>query len=148
MATIRPAAPADLDALVELVGALFALEADFSPDAGRQRRGLAALMADQARAVVLVAERDGGVVGVVTGQLLVSTAEGGPAVLAEDLVVDEACRGLGLGRALLAALAAWARGRGAARIQLLVDEENQAALGFYRRLGWRPTQLRALRRPL
>lgn len=148
MARVRPATPGDLDALVRLVGVLFSLEADFSPDAGRQRRGLAALLADAARAVVLVAERDGAVAGMVTGQLLVSTAEGGAAVLAEDLVVEEGARGLGLGRALLAALEGWGRARGATRVQLLVDEENHEALGFYRRLGWRPTQLRALRRPL
>jgi len=60
-------------------------------------------------------------------------------------VVAEPEQGRGAGRALVDAAAAWARGRGATRLQLLVDEENLPALGFYRRLGWRPTQLRALR---
>jgi GNAT superfamily N-acetyltransferase len=145
---VRPAAPGDLDDLVRLLGLLFALEADFEPDAARQRRGLAAMLADPARRTVLVAERGGAVVGMVTGQLLVSTAEGGPSVLLEDLVLVEPARGGGLGRALVEALEAWARERGATRVQLLVDEENLAALGFYRRIGWRPTQLRALRRLL
>jgi len=148
MDRIRPAAPGDLDDLTRLLGLLFALEADFAPDEARQRRGLAAMLADPDRRAVLVAERGGAVAGMITGQLLVSTAEGGPAVLAEDLVVAEAARGAGLGRALVEALEGWARERGASRVQLLVDEENLAALGFYRRLGWRPTQLRALRRHL
>jgi ribosomal protein S18 acetylase RimI-like enzyme len=147
-AVVRPAEPRDLDALVRLLDVLFSLEADFTPDAERQRRGLAALLADPGRCVVLVAERGGLVAGMVTGQVLVSTAEGGPSVLAEDLVVEEAARGLGLGRALLDALDHWARARGATRVQLLVDEENLEALAFYRRLAWGPTQLRALRRVL
>jgi GNAT superfamily N-acetyltransferase len=144
-AVIRRAEPPDVAGLVHLLGVLFGLEADFRPDAARQRRGLVALLAAPA-GVVLVAERGGRVVGMVTGQLLVSTAEGGPAVLVEDLVVDEGARGGGLGRALLDAVEAWARGRGATRVQLLVDEENAPALGFYRRLGWQATRLRALRR--
>lgn len=142
---MRPAGPGDLDRLVRLIGALFAIEADFEPDPARQRRGLEALLADPERCAVLLAEAGGAVAGVVTAQLLVSTAEGGPAVLVEDLVVEEARRGEGLGRALLDAAAAWARARGATRLQLLVDEANGPAIGFYRRLGWRPTQLRALR---
>jgi len=146
MGRIRPAAPGDLDDLVGLLGALFTLEADFGPDPVRQRCGLAAMLADPARRTVLVAEWAGQVVGMVTGQVEVSTAEGGPSVLLEDLVVTEAARGAGLGRGLVEALEAWARERGATRVQLLVDEENLPALGFYRRLGWQPTQLRALRR--
>lgn len=145
---VRPAGPADLDVLVRLLGLLFALEADFQPDPARQRRGLAAMLADPEARRVLVAEQEGRVVGMVTGQLLVSTAEGAPSVLVEDLVLEEAARGAGLGRSLLEAIEAWGRGRGATRLQLLVDQENGPALGFYRWLGWRPTQLLALRRHL
>ena len=76
-----------------------------------------------------------------TGQLVVSTAEGGPALLVEDVVVDANHRGRGVGRALLAALADWARGRGVRRLQLLADGTNGPALAFYDRLGWRATAL-------
>ncbi len=144
---VRGATARDLPVLVELLGQLFTLEADFRPDPARQRRGLSELLAAQDRATVLVAERHGQVVGMVTGQQVTSTAEGGPSIWVEDLVVAEGARGAGAGRALLEALGGWAEGRGATRLQLLVDEENLPALGFYRRLGWRPTQLRTLRRP-
>jgi GNAT superfamily N-acetyltransferase len=143
---IRPASTHDLPALVRLLGVLFSLEADFSADEDRQRWGLALMLADRRSRMVLVADRAGTVVGMVTGQLVISTAEGGPSALVEDMVVEEAARGRGVGRALLEAVEAWAAEHGATRLQLLADRENAPALEFYRRSGWRPTQLVCLRR--
>ena len=62
---------------------------------------------------MLVAEHTEEVVAMVTAQLVVSTAEGGPAALVEDMVVEAAERGRGLGRRLLEAAEAWAAARGA-----------------------------------
>ncbi|WP_242392989.1 GNAT family N-acetyltransferase [Anaeromyxobacter oryzisoli] len=143
---IRPARPEDLDALVSLLAALFALEPDFRADPNRQRRGLARLLAEPERAAVLVAERDGAVVGMVTAQLVISTAEGAPSAWLEDLVVEAPARGGGVGRLLAGAIEEWARARGATRLQLLADRENAPALRFYARSGWRPTRLVCLRR--
>jgi GNAT superfamily N-acetyltransferase len=95
---------------------------------------------------VLVAERADAVVGMVAAQLLVSTAEGGLAALVEDMVVAASERGRGAGRALLEAVEAWARARGATRLQLLADRGNVGALRFYARLGWARTELVCLRR--
>ena len=130
----------DLERLVGLLDLLFTIEADFRPDPARQQQGLALLLDDE-RARVLVAERADGVVGMCTGQLVVSTAEGGPALLVEDVVVDPDHRGRGVGSALLAALTDWARGHGVRRLQLLADGNNGPALAFYDRLGWRATAL-------
>jgi GNAT superfamily N-acetyltransferase len=82
----------------------------------------------------------------VTGQLVVSTAEGGASVLVEDMVVDGAERGLGVGRRLLDEIDRWAGERGATRLQLLADRDNAAALAFYDRTGWVRTRLVAVRR--
>ncbi|ABS27228.1 GNAT family N-acetyltransferase [Anaeromyxobacter sp. Fw109-5] len=143
---IRSATPADLERLVRLLEILFSIEADFRPDPERQRRGLALMLAEPERRVVLVAQREDEVVGMVTAQLVVSTAEGGPSALVEDMVVESAERGRGLGRRLLLAVEAWAAARGATRLQLLADRENAPALGFYGRAGWRSTRLVCLRR--
>jgi GNAT superfamily N-acetyltransferase len=143
---VRPAVPDDLETLVALLRELFALEPDFRFDPARQRRGLALLLEDRLRRVALVAERDGAVVGMVTGQLVVSTSEGGGSVLVEDMVVIGSARRQGIGRLLLRAVETWGRGRGATRLQLLADRENEAALRFYERLGWSGTRLVCLRR--
>ena len=141
---VRSATEADLPALVELLQALFALEADFQPDPERQRRGLAAMLSNRDRRLVLVAETGGSVVGMATGQLVISTAEGGAACLVEDVVVTAERRGQGIGGVLLDQVAKWAAARGATRLQLVADRENEAALRFYDRRGWRRTRLVAL----
>lgn len=143
---IRSATAADLGALVRLLGVLFSIESDFRPDPRRQRRGLRAMLSDPARRAVLVAERGGALVGMVTAQLVVSTAEGGVSCWIEDMVVEERARGCGVGSCLLHAAEGWARERGATRLQLLADRANRPALRFYRRLGWLGTQLVCLRR--
>jgi GNAT superfamily N-acetyltransferase len=143
---IRPATSADLPALVRLVGVLFSIEADFTPNPERQRAGLMLLLTDPRRCAVLVAERGSEVVGMVTAQLVASTAEGALSALVEDMVVEADSRGGGIGAALLRAIEAWARERGATRLQLLADCENAPALAFYVRMGWGATRLICLRR--
>jgi GNAT superfamily N-acetyltransferase len=144
--SIRAAVAADLDALVALLGELFAIEADFRPDPERQRRGLALLLEDRLRRAVFVAELRGEVVGMVTVQLVVSTSEGAASVWVEDMVVAEGARQAGLGRRLLLAIEQWGAARGATRLQLLADRENLPALRFYEARGWSGTRLVCLRR--
>ncbi len=144
--TIRPATHADLDALVRLLSVLFSIEADFRPDPERQRRGLSRMLEDPERRLVLVAEHEGTVVGMATAQLVISTAEGADSGWVEDVVVDERFRRTGVGRLLLEEAGAWALARGATRLQLLADRENDPALRFYDRLGWSSTRMVCLRR--
>jgi GNAT superfamily N-acetyltransferase len=46
---------------------------------------------------------------------------------------------------LLHAAVDWAREQGATRIQLLADSRNVPALIFYRKQGWKQTNMIALR---
>jgi ribosomal protein S18 acetylase RimI-like enzyme len=147
MVTLRKARKGDLDELTALLRGLFTIEADFSFNEPRQRQGLL-MMLDNDRGCILVAEAAGKVIGMCTGQLVISTAEGGPAVLVEDMVVDPAHRGRGTGRALTKSMAGWALEQGATRLQLLGDKNNPLALAFYERLGWRTTALICLRQHL
>ena len=138
--TIREARAEDTAALVALLAQLFAIEADFAFDPPVQARGFDLLRA-RPDATILLAEARGRAVGMCTVQLTASTARGGLSAGVEDVVVDAPWRGRGVGRALLDAAEAWARGRGAVRIALLADETNLPALDFYDRLGFTRTRL-------
>ncbi|MDY6903344.1 MAG: GNAT family N-acetyltransferase [Thermodesulfobacteriota bacterium] len=144
---IRNAKSGDVDAMLGLLRELFAIEADFTFDEARQRRGLF-LMTDgcMKHKVIKVAETDRQIVGMAGAQTLISTAEGGQAVLVEDVVVAPAFRGCGIGKSLMKSIGEWAESRGVNRLQLLADTQNQPALDFYRHLGWQKTQLICFRR--
>lgn len=142
---IRPASHEDLGAMTRLLQELFAIETEFEFDEEKQRCGLEMLL-DSPTAGIWVADRRGRVVGMVTVQLVVSTAEGAFSGWLEDLVVSSAYRRRGLGKALLQMAVNWAQERGAARIQLLADSRNVPALIFYRRQEWLQTNMIALRR--
>lgn len=141
--TIRPAQTDDIAAMAGLLGQLFAIEADFAADEQAQMRGLSLLL--RAAACLLVADEDGAVVGMVSIQPLISTAEGGVVGLLEDLVVAEACRGRGIGSLLLHAALDWAQAQGMTRVQLLADHNNAKALQFYAKHSFYKTQLVCLR---
>ena len=145
---IRNAEVDDIDAMKALLRQLFSIETDFAVDGQRQRQGLA-LMLDgcQKHRCVKVAEADGEVKGMVTAQLLMSTAEGGVVALIEDLVVDDGFRRRGIGRRLMDHIEKWCHDHGASRMQLLADRNNRYALDFYKKIGWQSTRMICLRRP-
>jgi GNAT superfamily N-acetyltransferase len=135
-ATVRPVEERDVDAVVALVHELAAYER--APEHCH-------LSADQLRAALFgpapalfghVAQtRDGRVVGCALWFLNFSTWRGVHGIYLEDLYVTPAHRGAGLGRRLLAALAALCVERGYARLEWWVLDWNAPSIGFYRALG-------------
>jgi len=97
---------------------------------------------------ILVAQllNDNKVLGMCTVQTLISTAEGGPVGLLEDLVVAAEFRHQGIGAKLLVEAVNWAECQGLKRLQLLADKNNLPALNFYQKQGWNSTQLVCLRK--
>ena len=69
----------ELPQLVELLGILFAQEAEFTPDAEKQKKGLEAILADPKVGKVYVARENKKILGMATLLFTVSTAEGGKA---------------------------------------------------------------------
>jgi GNAT superfamily N-acetyltransferase len=78
------------------------------------------------------------VVGTAIWFVTFSTWRGRHGIWLEDLYVRPGYRGLGLGRALLAELAAQCGRRGYPRLEWNVLDWNTPALEFYRRLGAQP----------
>jgi ribosomal protein S18 acetylase RimI-like enzyme len=57
-------------------------------------------------------------------------------------------QGAGAGRRMLAAAEAWLRERGAVKVNLMVREDNEAVVAFYRRVGYEESRVRVLGRRL
>lgn len=142
---IRRAEQADIPVLLGLLEMLFSIEKDFIFNAEKQERGLRLLLTES-RAAIMVAEQDGQVIGMCSGQLLISTAQGGPSALVEDVTVLPTYQGKGIGKQLLAAISAWAVNQGASRVQLLADRNNTPALAFYQKIGFQTTEMICLRK--
>lgn len=87
-----------------------------------------------------VAEARGEVVGCALWLLDLSAGSGCEGIFLKDLYVRPEHRGRGLGRGLLAALAAESCQRGFTRLEWSVAQWNMPAIGFYEYLGARPTQ--------
>ena len=133
--------------LVSLLAILFGIENDFNADFTKQQKGLKLLLKNSTTATIQVARSPAGkVIGMVTAQLVISTAQGTASAWIEDMVIDATYRKHGIGKQLLQNTLAWAKIKGATRAQLLVDIENARALGYYKHLRWESTQLQACRK--
>lgn len=138
---IRDATPDDFETvaalLVELGGARPPLPEDATSRARVRRvydEHLARARAG--RGLVLLAEEDGRAVGLLTGDVRERLNHATPEVWLADVVVTQAARGQGVGKALLARAVAFARGLGAHRICLESGHWRQDAHRFYKREGW------------
>ncbi len=97
--------------------------------------------------VVLVAERDGTVVGYVYAGLEPQSWRDlrEAAGYIHDVVVDEAGRRHGVASALIEAAIEWLRERGAPRVVLSTAEPNEAAQRLFAKLGFRRTMVEMTR---
>jgi len=145
-ASFEQAHAGDMAALVGLLAILFEQEAELSPDPGKQRRALELILADPSRARVFVGRIEGKVVAMAALHFTISTAEGGTSAWLEDCIVHPDYRRRGIGAALLAHALEQARALGATRVTLLTDGDNARAQALYKRLGFAPSSMLAMRR--
>lgn len=147
-AQINFATADDLPHLADFLTELFALENDFQPDRDKQLRGLLTILDEPELGRLFVVRVDGKVVGMANALITISTAEGGRALLLEDVIVHRDHRGNGLGRQLVEHVLIWAKRRGIVRVTLLTDRSNQPALDFYHRQGFKDSHMAVLRKML
>ena len=135
---IRPAAPPDLPLICALIRELAEYE-HLSHEVRLNDEALGThLFGSRPMAEVLIAELDGEAVGFALFFHNFSTFEGRPGIYLEDLFVRPHARRHGLGKALLAALAALAVERDCARLEWWVLDWNTPSIAFYKSLGARP----------
>jgi GNAT superfamily N-acetyltransferase len=135
MATLRAAAPSDVSAIVGLIRELAEFEklthlVEVTPQSLHPQ-----LFGERPAAEAVVAERDGVVIGFALFFTNFSTFLGKPGLYLEDLYVQPAHRGGGVGRALLTHLAALANARGYGRFEWSVLDWNVNAIRFYEKMG-------------
>lgn len=135
---VRPAERRDVPRIHQLVVELATYERAADQVRATREQLDEALFGPQPAAYALVAEQAGTVVGFALYFRNFSTWEGVHGIYLEDLYVAPQARGLGLGKALLAALATLAVQRGYARLDWAVLNWNQPSIEFYRSLGAAP----------
>ena len=134
-ARIRPATPADVEAIVGLIYELAEYE-KLVQKCHLTADLLQAALFDARPAVFgHVAEVGGVVVGYALHFLNFSTWEGVHGIYLEDLYVQPTHRGSGLGKALLRNLAEIAVEHGYARVEWSVLDWNAPSIAFYESLG-------------
>jgi ribosomal protein S18 acetylase RimI-like enzyme len=146
--TVRPATPADVPIIVQLIREFAAYEKEpltnvKATEADIMRDGFG----PQRRFESLLVEISGRAAGFALFFHNYSTWEGRAGIYVEDIFVSEWARGRNIGRRLLAEIAAIAEARGCRRVDLSVLKWNPAR-AFYERIGlvemsdWRPYRLR------
>jgi GNAT superfamily N-acetyltransferase len=135
MATLRAAEPGDVPAIVGLIRELAGFEklthlVEVTPQSLHPH-----LFGERPAAESVVAERDGQVIGFALFFTNFSTFLGKPGLYLEDLYVQPAHRGNGVGRALLTHLAALANARGYGRFEWSVLDWNVDAIRLYENMG-------------
>jgi GNAT superfamily N-acetyltransferase len=135
MHSIRTATPDDIPLILDLIRSLAAYERE--PDAVKTTEAdlLRDGFGEHPRFECLIAQVGGEAAGFALYFDNYSTWRGRSGIHLEDLFVLPRFRGLGIGKALLARVAARAVERGCVRLQWDVLEWNQTAIDFYRGLG-------------
>ena len=136
--TLREAQAADTSLILRLVRDLavyekLAHEVKASEDDIRRD-----LFGAQPRVFCDIAEWNGEAVGFALWYYTFSTFEGRHGIWLEDLFVEPAARGRGIGKALLVHLARRCVREGLTRFEWAVLDWNEPSLEFYRRQGARP----------
>lgn len=132
---IRDALPADAPSILRLTRELAEYEESLDQVEATLVGVTESLFGPGAVARCAVAEEGGDLVGFAVWFLNYSTWLAQPGVYLEDLYVQPAFRGRGVGTALLQSLAALCVERGYRRLQWSVLDWNRSAIDFYEGIG-------------
>jgi GNAT superfamily N-acetyltransferase len=133
--TLSDAVPADVPDVLRLVRGLAEYERLLHEVVMTEADLHAALFSPQPRAYAVLAHADGAAVGLALWYYTFSTFRGRPDIFLEDLFVEPAFRGQGIGLALLRHLAQRAVAENCRRVEWRVLNWNAPSIAFYESLG-------------
>src|SRR3954471_2556879 len=133
--TLRPATPSDLPEIVRLLRALAEYEHLLHETTVTEHDLREPLFGPLPRAHAILAETDGTPVGLALFFYTFSTFKARSNIFLEDLFVEPAYRGAGIGLALMRHIAQRAVAENCARLEWRVLNWNQPSIDFYRRIG-------------
>ncbi len=132
---VRAAGTQDVPVLLEMFWELARYEHLEHAMRATEQRLHDALFGERPAAQALIAEHGSQVAGYALFFPTFSSFLAIPGVWLEDLFVRPPHRGAGVGRALLATVAAHVRDSGGERLEWAALDWNELALGFYKRIG-------------
>ena len=134
---VWPPKAEDIEHVAALIAAFRSWWGKDEPTLEQIRATTAVLIDDPNTEYLLAAPGDGAPpFGVCQLRYRMSVWTGADDCWLEDLYVEDAARGSGLGRALVNAAVERATARGCRRMELDVNEQNAAAIAFYESLGF------------
>jgi len=128
MLEVGPLRPDDRAAWERLFRGYIAFYERDEPQAMYDRAWAAFMAGDRLHAL---GARDGGTLVGITHFFVHPSTSGPDVCYLQDLFTDQAVRGRGAGRALIAAVADWARRQGCGRLYWLTHESNTVARALY-----------------
>src|SRR4051812_1311951 len=135
---IRPAEPNDSNLVHALIRELAEYERLLDQVTATEADTATALFGENPRVFCDIAEWAGEPAGFAVWFYNFSTFRGAHGIYLEDLFVRPTCRGNGIGKGLLVALARRAVAEGCARLDWAVLDWNASSIGFYEKQGARP----------
>jgi len=133
---LEPATLEDLPQLTDLVVSLLSEEEDFHADRSKQQKGIKLILEQPKCGRIFVLRNDHSVIAMVNLLFTISTAEGGPVVMMEDVIVHPMHRGQGYGSRLLKYAIDFAREKKFKRITLLTDKISAESQRFFQKHGF------------
>ena len=135
MISVAPATPADVPTILSFIRELAEYEKLLDRVVATEGRLRETLFGPRPYAEVLIGRLDGRAVGYALFFHSYSTFLARPGVYLEDVYVQPAVRGRGVGKALLREVARVARDRGCGRVEWSVLDWNKPSIDFYLSLG-------------
>lgn len=145
---IQQATLSDIQSLLNLLTYLFSKEEEFIPNQNNQIKSLKEIVNNPDIGIIFLAKKDNEIIGMVSLLYSISTALGGRVALLEDMVIKEEYQNQKVGSKLINYSLDYLKKSNVKRVTLLTDNNNFKAHDFYKKNGFKKSEMVAFRKIL